>query len=133
MELFRDALGSPTLSAGRFSMWAGWQGRPSHEEFLPQMVTSVIRPVDNAKVSGTTVLDARATAWVRVTKVEFLLTDESHHSTMIANGTSTLFGWLAIWNTASVANGTYSLQSIAYYASGASKLSTSVPIAVKNH
>jgi hypothetical protein len=100
---------------------------------LPHIVTSVIRPVDNAKVSGTTVLDARATAWVRVTKVEFLLTDESHHSTMIANGNSTLFGWLAQWNTASVANGTYSLQSIAYYASGASKLSTSVPIAVKNH
>jgi hypothetical protein len=43
-----------------------------------------------------------------------------------------LYGWVAKWNTTSVANGTYFLQSIAYDASGASILSTSVPITVKN-
>jgi hypothetical protein len=132
MELFNDALGPPTLSAGPLSMWADWHGRPRHEEFLPHIVTSMRRPANGATLSGTTVLAAQATAWVHLTKVEFLLTDESHHSTVIAEGHSTLYGWLAKWNTASVVNGTYSLHSITYDASGASRLSTSVPITVKN-
>ena len=65
MELFNDALGTPMLSAGQFSMWANWHGRPSHEQFSPHLVTSVIRPANDATVSGTTVLDARATAYYR--------------------------------------------------------------------
>ena len=67
-----------------------------------------------------------------MTKVEYLLTDESHHSELIAGGVSTLYGWLAKWKTTSVANGTYSLQSIAYDAFGASSLSTGIMITVKN-
>ena len=133
MELFNDAVGPPKLSAGQFSMWADWHGRPSHEEFLPHIVTSVLRPANGATLSGTAVLDAGATAWVRVTKVEFLLTDETHHSDLIAEGHLIPYGWVAKWNTTSVANGTYSLQSIAYDASGASRLSTSILITVKNH
>jgi hypothetical protein len=132
MELFNDALGPPKLSTGRFSMWADWHGRPSHEEFSPHIVASVLLPANGATLSGTAVLDAGATAWVRVTKVEFLLTDETHHSTLIAAGYLKLYGWAAKWNTTSVANGTYSLQSIAYDASGASRLSMSIPITVKN-
>ena len=62
MELFNDALGTPVLSAGQFSMWANWHGRPSHEQFSPHIVTSVIRPANDATVSGTAVLDAGATA-----------------------------------------------------------------------
>lgn len=60
MELFDDALGPPTLSAGQFSMWTDWNGRPRHEEFLPHIVTSVRRPVNDAKLSGTTLLDSSA-------------------------------------------------------------------------
>ena len=131
MELFTDALGPPTLSAGPFSMWADWHGRPRHESFAPHIVTTVLRPAHDATLSGTTVLAARTSAWVRVTKVVFLLTGESH-STLLAEGVSTPYGWFAKWNTAGVANGTYSLQSIAYDASGASRVSTSDPITVKN-
>jgi hypothetical protein len=98
---------------------------------LPHIVTSVTRPVRDAKLSGTTLLDAGATAWVRVTKVEFLLTEQDHH-VLIDGGISTSYGWIAKWNTTTVANGTYSLQSIAYDASGSSRLSKRVPITVKN-
>ncbi len=77
-------------------------------------------------------LDAKATAWVRVTKVGFLLTDQTHQIKLIGGVDLTPYGWVAKWNTTSVANGTYSLQSIAYDASGASRLSTSIPITVKN-
>ena len=132
MELFNDALGPPRLSAGQFSMWANWHGRPSHEQFLSHLVTSVVRPANGAKVSGTTVLDATATGYNHVSSVEFLLTDGSHHSKLIANGYLTLYGWLSKWNSTSVTNGTYSLQSIAHDAGGASRLSTSITITVKN-
>ena len=132
MELFNDALGTPTLSEGQFSMWVNWHGRPSHEQFSHHVVTSVFRPANEATVSGTTLLDAVATAYYPVTKVEFLLTDENGHSTLIAAGKASFFGWLAEWKTTSVANGTYSLQSIAYDAFGASRLSTSVTITITN-
>ena len=132
MELFDDAIGPPTLSAGQFSMWADWHGRPSHEQFLSHLFTSVVRPANDAKVSGTTGLDATATGYNGVSKVEFLLTDGSHHSKLIAGGYLTPYGWFSKWNSTSVANGTYSLQSIAYDASGASRLSTSITITVTN-
>ena len=85
-------------------MWANWHGRPSHEQFSPHIVTSVIRPANDATVSGTTLLDARAKAYA-VTKVEYLLTDGSHHSKLIAGGIPTFYGWLAdgrrpAWRTA---------------------------------
>jgi hypothetical protein len=131
MELFSDALGPPTVSAGPFSMWTDWHGRPRHEVFSSHIVTTVLRPSNDATLSGTTVLDAKTTAWVRVTKVEFLLTEQNHH-VLLAGGISTPYGWSAKWNTTSVANGTNSLQSIAYDASGTSRLSKRVPITVKN-
>jgi hypothetical protein len=131
MELFTNALGPPTLSAGQFSMWANWHGRPSHEQFSSHLVTSMAR-TSSGKVSGTTVLDATATGSYRVTKVDFLLTDGSHHSTLIASGTPTFFGWIAKWNSTSVANGTYSLQSIAYDETGARRPSSSITIMVQN-
>lgn len=132
MELFNDALGPPKLSAGQFSMWADWHGRPSHEEFLPHLFASVLRPANGATLSGTAVLDARATAWVRVTKVKFYLTGRPQHDSLIGAGRLTIAGWITQWNTTSVANGTYSLQSIAYDASGASILSKGISITVKN-
>ena len=49
MELFSDALGPPMLSAGKFSMWADWHGRPSHEQFLSHLVTSELRPANHAR------------------------------------------------------------------------------------
>jgi hypothetical protein len=94
--------------------------------------TIVIIPTNGATLSGREVLDATATGYNRVTKVEFLLADGSHHSKLIAGGYLTLYGWFSKWNSTSVANGTYSLQSIAHDASGASRLSTSITITVKN-
>ena len=132
MELFYDALGPPTLTAGPFSMWADWHGWPSHEQFLSHIVTGMVRPRNDANLSGTTLLAATATAWVHVTKVEFLLTDANHRSTAIAEAHPTLYGWVATWNTASVANGTYSLQSVASDAGGDSRLSPKVPITIRN-
>jgi hypothetical protein len=133
MELFRDALGRPLLSAGRFSMWANWHGRPSREQFSHDLSTRVLRPTNDAKLSGTAVLDAQGAGYYPVTKVEFLLSGEGHHGEVIAQGFPTLYGSIARWNTTSVANGRYSLQSKAYDAFGASSLSTMITITVDNN
>ena len=131
MELFDDALGPPKLSAGHFSLWADWHGLPTHQVF-PNLLTSVLIPSNGAKLSGTTVLDAAATDYLPVTKVEFLLTDETHHSTLIAGGYLTFYGWVAKWNTTSVADGTYTLQSVAYDSAGRKSQSKGVTITVNN-
>ena len=127
MELFYAALGPPTLSSGEFSSWVDWHGWPRVEQFLPHIVPRLLRPVNDAELSGAITLDSAAPAWIQVTKVEFLLTDKSHHVTLVAQGSPTLWGWIAKWNTANVANGSYSLQSIGYDASGASRVQRARP------
>ena len=51
---------------------------------------------------------------------------------MIATGTPTIYGWLATWNTTTVPNGTYALQSVASYAGGVSGASTPITVSVTN-
>jgi hypothetical protein len=51
---------------------------------------------------------------------------------VIATGTPTLYGWIAGWNTATVPNGTYTLESTASYADGVIGTSAPVTIVVDN-
>ena len=69
---------------------------------------------------------------VAVTKVEFILTGGSLNHALIASATPTYYGWLAGWNTTTVPNGTYTLQSVAYDASGNSGQSAGVTKSVAN-
>ena len=74
--------------------------------------TTVIIPSDNATVSGTSqILDVLAPSGV--TQVQYELTGGTLTDSVIATATPTIFGWLARWNTTTVANGTYTLQSVA--------------------
>ena len=131
MELFSDALGPPRLSAGQFSLWTDWGGVPRHQVF-PNLITSVLQPANGSTVSGTRVLDARATDYAKVTKVEFYLSGASLGPTLIGTGGQTLYGWIALWNTAGVPDGTYTLQSVAYDSAGRSSHSEAVTITVDN-
>ena len=133
MELFRDALGRPMLSVGRFSMWANWHGWPTREQFSHDLSTRVLGPANDSKLSGTVALDARTAGYYPVTKVEFLLSGDGLHGEVIAEGNPTWFGSIARWNTTSVANGRYSLQSMAYDAFGASSLSRNITITIDNY
>ena len=134
MELFNDALGPPKLSAGTFSLWMDWHGIPSHQVFpIPDPITKIRSPASNARLSGTKWLDAVATdSAMNVTKVEFLLTGESDQTKLIAVARPTLFGWIAKWNTTSVASGTYMLQSVAYDSAGRKSQSKGVTVTVSN-
>jgi hypothetical protein len=83
-------------------------------------------------LSGNQYLDAFASGGV--TQVQYELSGGSlSQPEVIATATRpTIYGWLAGWNTTTVANGTYTLQSVAYYASGASGTSTGTTITVNN-
>ena len=111
-----------------------WHGPPSHQVFpVSNLSTNILTPANDARLSGAEGLDAVATGDLHnVTRVEFLLTDGSEPSKVIAVARPTFYGWVAKWNTASVANGTYTLQSIAYDSAGRKSQSKGVTVTVNN-
>jgi hypothetical protein len=96
----------------------------------PPPSTFVSVPSNGSTQSGTTaVLDAGASA--EVTGVSYELNGGTLTNQVIATGTATLYGWLAVWNTTSVPNGTYTLQSVGTY-SGGTVTSAPITITVSN-
>jgi hypothetical protein len=98
----------------------------------PPPTTTVVLPSNKASLSGNQYLDA--TASPGVTKVNYELSGGKKHLSdfVVATGTSTLYGWLAAWNTTGIANGTYTLQSVASYGGGVSGTSAPITITVSN-
>ena len=91
--------------------------------------TSVLVPANGATVSGSQViLDAGASAGV--TQVYFALSYLGN-SPIRPNATPTLYGWITSWNSTTVPNGTYSLESVAIEGSS-STTSPSISITVNN-
>jgi hypothetical protein len=94
--------------------------------------TSVLLPSNGASLSGSTYLDASAHDYGTLTKVEFHLTGGTLSQALIATAVPTYYGWLAGWNTTTVPNGTYTLESEAYDAAGLTAYSTGVTVNVNN-
>jgi peptidoglycan/xylan/chitin deacetylase (PgdA/CDA1 family) len=104
--------------------------------FGPEKVpptTSILVPSNGAALSGSTVLDASATDNVKVSRVEFHLTGGNFNNAFIGAATLTQYGWIYSWDTTSVPNGPYTLNSVAYDAAGNSSRSPNVNIAVQNY
>jgi hypothetical protein len=99
---------------------------------LTELRTRILIPVDGGKLEGTKVLDAAASDTSGVTNVDFRLGDREMHSMLVATATRTAYGWIADWNTTSVANGTYNLQSIAYGPDGRTSYSSAITITIRN-
>ena len=94
--------------------------------------TAVIIPSNGATVSGTgATLDATASAsyGVGITKVQFVLTGGTYNKTVIGTADASLYGYLYGWNTTTVPDGTYTLQSLA--TDGAGNTTYSAPITIK--
>ncbi len=81
-------------------------------------------------MSGSQILDATASPGVH--GVQYELSGGSLNDSVIATGTPTIWGWLVKWDTTSVPNGTYSLQSVASYSGGVTGTSPGVTITVAN-
>jgi hypothetical protein len=93
--------------------------------------TSVLIPSSGATQSGTTAL-LNASASAGVTSVTYELNGNGLTNQVIATGFPTLYGWLSEWNTTTVPNGTYQLNSLASYGGGVSGTSPPITITVSN-
>ncbi len=92
--------------------------------------TAVLVPSNGADVYGTSVvLDASASSGV--TQVQFELTGGSLSDSVIATATLTYYGWIAEWDSTTVPDGPYTLQSVATDGTS-STTSTSISITVTN-
>jgi hypothetical protein len=100
----------------------------------PLPTTAVLIPSNGDSVAGAdALLDASGSA--NVTSVTFELTGGTLTDEVIGTATLTAYGWLTKWDTTNVPtvlNGTYTLQSVASYASGESTTSAGVTITVDN-
>ena len=90
-------------------------------------------PADGASVSGNQVfLDAAVSNNVGVNKVQFYLTGGPLNNELITTGTLSKYGWYGYWDSTTVPNGTYTVQSQAYTASGFQGFSTAITLIVDN-
>jgi uncharacterized protein YjbI with pentapeptide repeats len=97
----------------------------------PAPTTTVLIPSNGATQSGTAaLLDASASP--NVTAVTYELTGGTLTDQVVATATPTYYGWLAQWDTTTVPNGTYTLQSVAAYSGGVTGTSPGVTITVAN-
>jgi hypothetical protein len=99
---------------------------------VPAPVTVMTNPNSDTTVTGSRFLLAGATDSYGVKKVQFVLTGGTLHRKVIASGSPQYFGWLGGWNSTTVPNGTYKLQSIAFSPGGKSGLSPTITITVAN-
>lgn len=95
---------------------------------FPPPATSVLVPSNGATVAGSQVLDASGSSPVGMASVNFGATGGTLSDQVIATGTLTYYGWVAQWNTTSVPNGTYTLQSVATDVDGTPKPATPSPL-----
>jgi sugar lactone lactonase YvrE len=117
-----DALGQSTTSA---PVTVTVQNPPLH--------TAVLVPSAGATLSGTaSVLDATAAGTSPITSIQFELTDGSLSDQVIGTGVLTLWGYISEWDTTKVANGTYTLQSLATEKGGTTALSPGITVTVQN-
>jgi hypothetical protein len=91
--------------------------------------TSVASPSNGAALSGSRYLDALASPGT--SQVEYRLNGNGLTNDIIAVATPTLYGWLAAFDTTTVPNGTYSLQSVAT-SGGLTGASPAVSVTVDN-
>ena len=97
---------------------------------LPPPTTTVLIPSNNATLSGNEVLAASASPGV--TQVQYELTGGTLNHSVIATASITFFGWLAKWDTTTVPNGTYALQTVASYGGEVSGTSAPISVTVSN-
>ncbi len=94
--------------------------------------TAVTLPSAGATETGSVGLDASASDNVSVSSVQFVLTGGTYNKTVIGTATASIYGWVYVWNTTSVPNGTYTLQSLATDEAGNTTYSAGISIKVHN-
>jgi Bacterial Ig domain len=127
------AMGMPRVAAilGALAVVSAVGVLPAQVAGAQSPSTTVTIPTNNSTVSGTSqLLDAAASSGA--SQVRYEITGGSRTDSVVATATPTYYGWLALWNTTTVANGSYNLQSVASFAGGVNVTSPAVAITVNN-
>jgi hypothetical protein len=97
---------------------------------VDNLSTAVVLPAANAVLSGGTYLDATSSAGT--TGLKYELSGNGLFDDVIATAVPTIYGWFGAWNTTTVPNGVYLLQSVASGAGGLTGTSPPIAIIVSN-
>ncbi len=103
---------------------------PNGSVLIPPPTTSVIVPANGTVLSGRRPLDAIASA--NVASVSFELTGGTLRHHVISGSRQTFGGWIGKWNTTTVPDGAYTLQSVATNFENVSATSAGITITVHN-
>jgi Bacterial Ig domain len=79
---------------------------------FPTLQSTVVRPADGATVSRVVALVAYVDDNAKVTRLQFRINGGSLRNVVIGTGTPTPYGWILSWDTSTVADGVYALQSV---------------------
>lgn len=99
---------------------------------FPSIQSSVGVPADFAIVSGTQVLDAGVFVSTAGTKVQFRITGGSSHRTLVVAARYSRVGWIAYWDTTTVADGSYEMQSVLVYPNRSRAAGAPISVTVEN-
>jgi hypothetical protein len=94
--------------------------------------TNVVLPSNGATLSGSQYLDAFASAGTTQVQYEVSGGPNNYVNQVISGSGATYYGWIGSWNTTSVPNGTYTLNSVASYTGGVSGTSLPITVIVNN-
>ncbi len=95
--------------------------------------TEVLVPSSGATLNGSgAVLDAFAAGTSAVTGVQFEVTGGSLSGHVVGTAGATIYGWIALWDTNTVPNGSYTLQSVATETGGTTATSPGITVTVNN-
>jgi hypothetical protein len=94
-------------------------------------MTRMVKPEDGTTVRGLVVLLASAVSDRGVRSLSFEIT-RAHATPVQVQGADTRLGWIAEWNSALVADGTYSISSVADDGAHGRRQSSPVTVTVTN-
>jgi hypothetical protein len=93
--------------------------------------TNVVLPSNGASLSGSQYLDAFASPGTTQVQYEVSGGPNNYVNQVISGSGATYYGWIGSWNTTSVPNGTYTLNSVAT-SGGLTGTSTGITVIVNN-
>ncbi|MBF6556115.1 MAG: hypothetical protein IVW52_08030 [Acidimicrobiales bacterium] len=98
-----------------------------------RLTTAVVIPSAGNVLMGTSVvLDAKVSDNIAIRNVQFVLTGGRYNKSVIGRATATLAGFILVWNSKSVSNGTYTLQSRATDETGNTRYSRGHSVTIRN-
>jgi hypothetical protein len=100
-------------------------------EYLPPK-TSLAKPADGALLRGQVYLAASASGDYPIKSLDFQIRSPGGQQVNLIHAFRFPYGWLGIWSTTNLPNGSYTVQSVAKDITGHSSTSQSVSITVEN-